>query len=151
MQFFKKTSQRKYIALVWGTFDKPSGTIVGNVGRNPKDRQQMTVFPDGSAGKPAVTHYNVIENLGYVSVVECILETGRTHQIRVHMSFLGWPLFADEKYLNKELAARDRQYLKHHFLHAQRIVFKTFAGEEIIAEAPLPEDCEVLLKGLSLD
>ena len=97
-QFFNKTTKREYMAVVWGVPDPQQGTIVGNVGRNPKDRLQMTVFPDGSQGKHAVTHYEVLENLGYVSVVRCVLETGRTHQIRVHMKHIGHPLLNDARY-----------------------------------------------------
>ena len=87
-QFYERTTDRKYIALVWGTPDPPEGSISGNVGRNIRDRKIMQVFPDGSQGKPAITHYSVIEDLGYVSLVECKLETGRTHQIRVHFSYI---------------------------------------------------------------
>ena len=97
-QFFNKTTHRQYVAVVWGKFDEESGTIVGNIGRNPKDRLQMTVFPDGEEGKHAVTHYKVIENLSHVAVVQCQLETGRTHQIRVHMKHIGHPLFNDARY-----------------------------------------------------
>ena len=97
-QFFNKTTHRQYVALVWGKFEEPGGTIEGNIGRNPKDRLQMTVFPDGDQGKHAVTHYRVIENLSHVALVECQLETGRTHQIRVHMRHIGHPLFSDERY-----------------------------------------------------
>lgn len=159
MQFFKKTSQRKYIALVWGAFDKPSGTIVGNVGRNPKDRQQMTVFPDGSAGKPAVTHYNLIESFGYVSLVECILETGRTHQIRVHMKYTGHPLFNDEPYGGNEILRGTRftkytQFIKNcfdicprHALHAKTLGFKhPVTGEDMFFDSELPEDMRLLIE-----
>ncbi len=148
---------KEYVALVHGRVEPNEGTVVLPLKRSLFDREKWQVHYEG---KRAVTEWTVLERYKYeqsehwknaLTYLRLNLKTGRTHQIRVHMSFLGWPLFADEKYLNKELAARDRQYLKHHFLHAQRIVFKTFAGEEIIAEAPLPEDCEVLLKGLSLD
>ena len=97
-QFFEKTSERRYIALVWGTFEEKEGTITGHIGRNIKNRKVMQVFPDGSQGKHAVTHYKVIEELGYISVVECQLETGRTHQIRVHFQYIGHPLFNDFEY-----------------------------------------------------
>jgi 23S rRNA pseudouridine1911/1915/1917 synthase len=97
-QFFDRTTDRKYVALVWGTPDPLEGTITGNVGRSLKDRKVMYVFPDGSQGKHALTHYKVIENLGYISMVECKLETGRTHQIRVHFSYIKHPLFNDEEY-----------------------------------------------------
>jgi 23S rRNA pseudouridine1911/1915/1917 synthase len=98
LQFFEKTSTRTYQAVVWGTPEPEEGTITGHIGRSLKDRKQMTVFPDGEYGKPAVTHYRTIERLGYVSFVECRLETGRTHQIRAHFKHLGHPLFNDERY-----------------------------------------------------
>ena len=97
-QFFEKTSQREYIALVWGLFETESGTIEGHIGRSLKNRLQMDVFQDGSFGKPAITHYEVLESLRYVSLVKCRLETGRTHQIRAHMKHIGHPLFNDERY-----------------------------------------------------
>ncbi len=97
-QFYDRTTDRKYIALVWGIPEPPEGTITGNVGRSIRDRKIMQVFPDGSQGKTAVTHYKVIEDFSYISVVECKLETGRTHQIRVHFSYIKHPLFNDEVY-----------------------------------------------------
>jgi 23S rRNA pseudouridine1911/1915/1917 synthase len=97
-QFFDHTIQRRYVALVWGNFDQDEGTITGNIGRSPRDRQKMFVFEDGSDGKHAVTHWRVLKRYGYVTLVECRLETGRTHQIRVHMSWQGHPLFNDERY-----------------------------------------------------
>jgi 23S rRNA pseudouridine1911/1915/1917 synthase len=97
-QFFEKTSERKYTAIVWGTFEEKEGTITGHIGRNIKNRKIMQVFPDGDQGKHAVTHYKVLEELGYVTVVECQLETGRTHQIRAHFQHIGHPLFNDPEY-----------------------------------------------------
>ncbi|HCO66722.1 MAG TPA: RNA pseudouridine synthase, partial [Dysgonomonas sp.] len=97
-QFFNKTSKREYLALVWGNISEDSGRIEGNIGRSVKDRLQMTVFPEGDNGKPAVTNYEVVERLGYVTLVKCRLETGRTHQIRVHMKYIGHTLFNDERY-----------------------------------------------------
>lgn len=97
-QFADKTSEREYIAIVWGNVEEEEGTIEGNIGRHVKDRMQMAVFLDGDQGKPAVTHYKVEERLGYVTVVSCRLETGRTHQIRVHMKHIGHTLFNDERY-----------------------------------------------------
>ena len=97
-QFFHKTSRRTYLALVWGDMKDDEGTIRGHIGRNPKDRKQMYVFPEGNQGKEAVTHYRVQERLGYVNLVECRLETGRTHQIRVHFQYLSHPLFNDPEY-----------------------------------------------------
>jgi len=98
LQFFNKTTKRRYRALVWGVVEQDEGTIVGNIARNPKDRMQMAVMSDPTVGKHAVTHYRVLERLGYVTLVECILETGRTHQIRVHMKHIGHVLFNDERY-----------------------------------------------------
>ncbi|MDX1317016.1 MAG: RluA family pseudouridine synthase, partial [Xanthomarina gelatinilytica] len=99
-QFFDKTSEREYVAIVWGNMEEDEGTIEGNIGRHPKNRLQNTVFygDDEDKGKPAVTHYKVLERLGYVTLVSCKLETGRTHQIRVHMKHLGHTLFNDERY-----------------------------------------------------
>lgn len=101
-QFFHKTTKRRYQALVWGNVEQDEGTVVGNIGRNPKDRLQMAVLPEGE-GKHAVTHYRVLERFGYVTLVECILETGRTHQIRVHMKYIGHVLFNDERYGGHEI------------------------------------------------
>lgn len=99
-QFFDRTTKREYVALVWGNIEEDQGTIEGNIGRHPKDRLQNTVFEgdDAEKGKPAITHYKVIERLGYVTLVSCKLETGRTHQIRVHMKHIGHTLFNDERY-----------------------------------------------------
>ena len=110
VQFFNKTTHRSYNALVWGNFVEDSGTIEGNIGRDPKDRLRMAVFPQGSdIGKPAVTHYKVLERFGYVTLVECILETGRTHQIRAHMKHIGHPLFSDERYGVTEILRGERR------------------------------------------
>ena len=109
VQFFNKTTHRSYNALVWGNFVEDSGTIEGNIGRDPKDRLRMAVFPQGSdIGKPAVTHYKVLERFGYVTLVECILETGRTHQIRAHMKHIGHPLFSDERSGGTEILRGER-------------------------------------------
>lgn len=99
-QFFDKTSEREYVAIVWGNMEEDEGTVEGNIGRHPKNRLQNTVFfgDDEDKGKPAVTYYKVIERLGYVTLVSCKLETGRTHQIRVHMKHIGHTLFNDERY-----------------------------------------------------
>ena len=97
-QFAEKTSKRKYIALVWGDVKDDEGTVKGNLGRNPKNRLQMIVFPEGDQGKHAVTHYKVIERFGYVTLLELELETGRTHQIRAHLKYIGHTLFNDERY-----------------------------------------------------
>jgi len=97
-QFFDKTTEREYLALVWGNIEEDKGTVEGHIGRNPKNRLQMQVFTEGEQGKEAVTHYTVLERLGYVTLVACKLETGRTHQIRVHLKHIGHTLFNDERY-----------------------------------------------------
>ena len=108
-QFFNHDTHRSYVALVWGNFTEDSGRIEGNIGRDPKDRQRMAVFPPGGeVGKTAVTHYRVLERYGYTTLVECRLETGRTHQIRAHMKHIGHPLFADERYGGMEILRGER-------------------------------------------
>ena len=108
-QFFNKTTHRSYNALVWGNFVEDEGRIEGNIGRDPKDRLRMEVFPpDSETGKPAVTHYKVMERYGYTTLVECVLETGRTHQIRAHMKHIGHPLFGDERYGGMEILRGER-------------------------------------------
>ena len=158
-QFFDRKTGRKYIALVWGTPDPPEGTITGNVGRNLKDRKIMQVFPDGSQGKNAVTHYKVIENLGYISMVECRLETGRTHQIRVHFSFIKHPLFNDEEYggdriLKGTTFTRYQQFVRNCFkvlprqaLHAKSLDFDhPVTGKRLSFESELPEDMRLVIE-----
>jgi len=98
LQFFNKTTERIYYALVWGNVEEDEGTITGNIGRSLKNRLQMTVFPEGEFGKHAVTHYKVVERFSYVTLLECKLETGRTHQIRVHLKYIGHTLFNDARY-----------------------------------------------------
>lgn len=160
VQFFNKTTHRSYNALVWGNFVEDSGTIEGNIGRDPKDRLRMAVFPpDSEIGKPAVTHYKVIERFGYVTLVECILETGRTHQIRAHMRHIGHPLFSDERYggteiLRGERTGSYRQFVLNGFkqcprqaLHAKTLGFvhpKTKQQMDFTSE--LPEDLQGLLE-----
>jgi 23S rRNA pseudouridine1911/1915/1917 synthase len=152
-QFFDRTTDRKYVALVWGTPDPLEGTITGNVGRNPKDRKIMHVFPDGSQGKHAVTHYKVIENLGYISMVECKLETGRTHQIRVHLSYINHPLFNDEEYggdkiLKGTTFTKYQQFVRNCFailprqaLHAKSLAFDhPVTRKRLSFDSELPED-----------
>lgn len=108
-QFFNKTTHRSYNALVWGNLTEDKGRIEGNIARDPKDRLRMTVLPpDSPDGKPAVTHYKVLERYGYTTLVECILETGRTHQIRAHMKHIGHPLFGDERYGGTEILRGER-------------------------------------------
>ncbi len=152
-QFFDRTTQRQYVALVWGSFNEGEGTIEGNIGRNPKDRTKMYVFPDGEEGKHAVTHYKILENLGYVTLIECKLETGRTHQIRVHMEYIGHPIFNDEKYggdkiLKGTTFTKYKQFvtncftiLPRHALHAKSLGFVHPATKkEMYFESPLPDD-----------
>ena len=156
-QFFNKTTKRRYRALVWGNFEEDEGTVVGNIGRNPKDRMQMTVLPEGE-GKHAVTHYRVLEGFGYVTLVECILETGRTHQIRVHMKHIGHVLFNDERYGGQEVLRGNRttkykQFINNCFeicprqaLHAMTLGFiHPVTGEEMYFTSELPEDMTALL------
>jgi 23S rRNA pseudouridine1911/1915/1917 synthase len=152
-QFFNHTTERRYVALVWGTPSPEEGTITGNVGRNIRDRKIMQVFPDGSQGKHAVTHYRIIEHLGYVSLIECRLETGRTHQIRVHMAYAGHPLFNDEEYgghriLKGTTFTKYQQFVRNCFdllprqaLHAQTLSFyHPVTGKRLSFESPLPDD-----------
>ena len=153
LQFFEKTTKRKYVALVWGDLENNEGTITGNIGRSLKNRQVFTVFPDGEHGKHAVTHYKVIERLGYVNLVECRLETGRTHQIRVHMKHIGHPLFNDDNYggdqvLRGTTFTKYKQFVANCFamiprqaLHAQMLGFvHPVTGEEMLFESELPDD-----------
>lgn len=158
-QFFNKTTKRQYVALVWGSVDADEGRIEGNIGRDLKDRMLMTVFKDGEYGKTAVTHYKVLERLGYVSLVQCRLETGRTHQIRVHMKYIGHTLFNDARYGGNEVLrgtnfAKYKQFVQNCFnicprqaLHAQTLGFiQPRTGEELMFEAPIPEDMSQLLE-----
>jgi len=158
IQFLNKTTQRKYIALVWGNLKEDEGRIEGNIGRNPKDKLLMTVFPAGEQGKPAVTHYRVLERFGYVSLIECRLETGRTHQIRVHLKHIGHTLFNDGRYGGNEILkgnhfAKYKQFIQNCFetcprqaLHAQTLGFKhPQTGEVVFFESPLPEDIKLLI------
>jgi len=158
-RFFHKTTHRLYTALVWGMLENETGTITGNIGRSLKNRLQMDVFPDGSQGKPAVTHYRILERLGYVTLVECQLETGRTHQIRAHMKHIGHPLFNDARYGGNEILkgttfAKYKQFVKNCFdicprqaLHARTLGFKhPVSGEMLTFECPLPEDMRLLIE-----
>ena len=152
--FFEHTIDRRYQALVWGDFPDDEGTIVGNVGRNPQNRMVMTVFPEGSEqGKHAVTHYRVIERFGYVTLIECRLETGRTHQIRVHMKHIGHPLFNDESYGGNEILkgttfTKYKQFVNNCFkvlprqaLHAKSLGFvHPVTGKYMLFDSDLPTD-----------
>lgn len=158
-QFFDRTTDRKYIALVWGTPVPSKGTISGNVGRNIRDRKIMQVFPDGSQGKTAITHYKVLENLDYVSVIECKLETGRTHQIRVHFSYIKHPLFNDDEYggdriLKGTTFSKYQQFVKNCFkilprqaLHAKSLAFDhPVTGKRLSFDSELPDDMKHLIE-----
>lgn len=160
-QFFHKTTQREYVALVWGNLSDDSGTIEGNIGRHPKNRLQNTVFEGEEAekGKTAVTHYKVLERLGYVTLVSCTLETGRTHQIRVHMKYIGHTLFNDERYGGDQILkgtsfSKYKQFVENCFkvlprqaLHARVLGFKhPVTGELLKFKAPIPEDMELCLE-----
>ena len=154
-QFAKKTSEREYIALVWGNIEEDEGTIEGNIGRHPKNRLQNTVYLDDEEdkGKPAVTHYKVIERLGYVTLVSCILETGRTHQIRVHMKHIGHTLFNDERYGGERILkgttfTKYKQFVENCFkilprqaLHAKTLGFvHPTTGKFMKFESEIPQD-----------
>ena len=160
LQFFNKTTHRSYCALVWGNFVEDEGRIEGNIGRDPKDRLRMAVFsPDSETGKPAVTHYRVLERFGYVTMVECVLETGRTHQIRAHMQHIGHPLFGDERYGGTEILRGERSSTYKAFihnclklcprqaLHAQTLGFvHPVTGQQMDFTSPLPSDMQQLLE-----
>jgi len=155
-QFFDKSTQREYIAIVWGNVEDDKGTVEGHIGRHPKNRLQNTVFEGEDAdlkGKPAVTHYEVIERLGYVTLIRCILETGRTHQIRVHMKHIGHTLFNDERYGGNEILkgthfTKYKQFVDNCFkilprqaLHAKTLGFVHPKTQELMHfDAPLPQD-----------
>lgn len=158
-QFFDRTTKRNYHAVVWGTFDPPEGTITGNIGRCIRDRLKMQVFPDGESGKPAITHYRMLEPLGYVSLIECRLETGRTHQIRVHMEHIRHPVFNDERYggnqiLRGTVFSKYRQFVENcfsliprHALHAKSLGFRhPESGKEMFFDSPLPADMQLLIE-----
>ncbi len=152
-QFFDKTSTRKYLALVWGNVDDDEGTVEGHIRRHPKNRLQMTVYPEGEQGKEAVTHYKVVERLGYVTLIECQLETGRTHQIRVHMKHIGHTLFNDERYggnaiLKGTSFSKYKQFVDNCFkilprqaLHAKTLGFEHPVSKQWMEfDSPVPED-----------
>ena len=157
-QFFDKTTRRPYNALVWGIINDDSGTIRSQIARDVKDRQRFAVYDDPDIGKSAVTHYSVLERLGYVTLVQCQLETGRTHQIRVHMKHIGHPLFSDERYGGSEIlkgttSGSYRQFVQGCFevcprqaLHARTLGFvHPRTGEEMFFDSPLPPDMSLLL------
>ncbi|MBK7172533.1 MAG: RluA family pseudouridine synthase [Bacteroidales bacterium] len=157
--FFDHKVDRKYWALVWGDFIDNEGTINGHIGRCLKDRQKMDVFPDGNHGKEAITHYRIIRRFHYVTLVECILETGRTHQIRAHMKHIGHPLFNDAKYGGDQIIkgttfTKYKQFIQNCFdicprqaLHAKTLSFKhPSSGKDILFESDLPKDFSELVE-----
>lgn len=164
LQFFNKTTHRSYNALVWGNFNEEEGRIEGNIGRDPRDRLRMNVFPpDSEIGKSAVTHYRILERFGYVTLVECILETGRTHQIRAHMKHIGHPLFGDERYGGTEILRGQRSstykaFIQNCFkvcnrqaLHAKTLGFvHPTTGRQMDFTSELPNDMQQLLDKWSI-
>ncbi len=158
-QFFDHSVNRKYLALVWGNLEENEGTITGHIGRNPKDRTRMYVFPDGSFGKPAVTRFKVIERLGYISLVECKLETGRTHQIRVHFQYYKHPVFNDNEYggdiiLKGTTFSKYWQFVQNCFkilprqaLHAKSLRFiHPRTNQPVFFDSDLPEDMQKVIE-----
>ena len=158
-QFYDRTNDRRYLALVWGDFDTEEGTIEGHIGRSFKDRTVMQVFPEGDLGKPAITHWKVVERFTYVTLVECKLETGRTHQIRAHMRWIGHALFNDADYggdriLKGTVFTKYRQFVENCFalcprqaLHARMLELDhPTTGERMRFESPLPSDMSTVLE-----
>ena len=158
-QFFDKTTERRYHALVWGTFKEKQGTIIGHIGRNIRNRKVMQVFPDGSQGKHAVTHYKVLEELGYITLVECKLETGRTHQIRAHFKHIGHPLFNDFEYGGDQILkgttfTKYKQFVQNCFnilprqaLHAKTLGFThPSSGEYMRFDSEIPDDMSQVIE-----
>jgi 23S rRNA pseudouridine1911/1915/1917 synthase len=157
-KFFDRDIDRIYVALVWGDFQEDSGTVTGNLGRSLQDRKIMTVFPEGDQGKHAVTHWRVLERFGYVTLIECKLETGRTHQIRVHMKYIGHPLFNDNTYggdriLKGTTFQKYKMFIENCFsllprqaLHAKSLGFKhPTTGEYIHFDSEIPADMQAVL------
>lgn len=157
-QFFNHTIERKYMALVWGDVEQDEGTIVAHVGRSPRYRKQFEAFPDGEYGKHAITHYKVLQRFHYVTLVECVLETGRTHQIRVHMKHIGHTLFADDHYggdriLKGTVYTKYKQFVDNCFalcprqaLHAKTLGFKhPSTGKNMFFESALASDIEAVV------
>ena len=157
-QFFHHTIHRRYLALVWGEFEEPEGTIRGYLARDPADRRKSKHYDDEEFGKIAITHYRVIQSYYFASLVECRLETGRTHQIRAHMSYKGHPIFSDEMYGGREIRKgsalpKFKQFIANAFelmprqaLHAAELGFiHPVTGKEMMFTAPLPEDFTALM------
>ena len=158
-QFFDHTVKRQYVALVWGDMEKDAGTINAHVGRNLRFRKLFEAYPEGDHGKDATTHYKVIERFGYVTLVQCILETGRNHQIRVHMKYIGHPLFNDDFYGGDKIVkgtvyTRYKQFVDNCFqicqrqaLHAKTLGFThPTSGKEMFFDTELPEDMEKVIE-----
>ena len=158
-QFFDHTVHRRYVTLVWGDFEENEGMINNHVGRHQRFRKLFTTYPDGEYGKEAITHYKVLERFNYVTLVECRLETGRTHQIRVHMQSIGHPLFNDDTYGGDRIVkgtvfTKYKQFVENcfalcprHALHAQQLGFiHPVTREQIHFESPLPEDMEAVIE-----
>lgn len=158
-EFFDHKVDRKYIALVWGDMEEDEGTISGHIGRSKKDRKVMTVYPEGETGKNAVTHWKVVKRLGYVTMIECTLETGRTHQIRAHMRYIKHPLFNDATYGGDQILkgttfTKYRQFIKNCFsilprqaLHARSLGLKHPAtGEYLFFDSELPDDMRLVIE-----
>jgi len=152
-QFFERTTKRRYVALVWGDMEEDEGTVDAHIGRSPRDRMKMHVFPEGNDGKHAITHWKVIERLGYVTLVECRLETGRTHQIRVHMEYIRHPIFNDDRYGGDSIVkgttfTKYKQFIQNcfsicprHALHAKSLGFiHPTTGQEMFFESDIPDD-----------
>ncbi|MEO0473799.1 MAG: pseudouridine synthase, partial [Bacteroidota bacterium] len=160
-QFFDRTTDRTYQALVWGDVAEEKGTVVAHIGRNPKNRKIYYAYPDGSEGKHAITHFEVLERFGVMTLVKCKLETGRTHQIRVHMKFLGHPLYHDKEYGGDKILKgppnkKFQQMIRNCFermprqaLHAKTLAFDHPAtGDRMEFDSPLPADFQAVLEKL---
>ncbi len=158
-QFFTHTVKRKYVALVWGDVEQDEGTITGHIARSEQNRKMFTVYPEGEVGKHAITHYRVLERFNYVTLVECILETGRTHQIRVHMKHIGHTLFNDWEYggdriLKGTVYTKYKQFVDNCFelcprcaLHAKTLGFiHPVTHKEILFESDLPDDMQQVIE-----
>src|SRR5450631_3008626 len=158
-QFFEHTVKRQYVALVWGDLEEDKGTIIAHVGRHQRFRKLFEAYPEGDHGKEAITHYEVLERFGYTTLVKCVLETGRTHQIRVHMKYIGHPLFNDETYggdkiLKGTIFSKYKQFVENCFticqrqaLHAKTIGFiHPVTGEEMLFESELPDDMREVIQ-----
>ncbi len=157
-QFYEHTTERQYIAIAWGDFTEQEGTIEGNLGRSLKDRKIVAVFPNGDYGKPAITHYKVLQRFGYITKIQCRLETGRTHQIRAHMKYIGHSLFGDKTYGGDQILkgttfSKYKQFVNNCFdilprqaLHAATIGFEhPTTGKRMLFSSPLPEDMQTVL------